>query len=71
MTRINFGSHRFDIGSLYQMGWLNALSVRLPFWEIGGFDLMGSNPGRVKPMTYKCILVDIRIGQGLVGSVSE
>ena len=34
-----------------QTGWPNELSVRLPFWEIGGFELTGSNPGRVKSMT--------------------
>ena len=32
-------------------------SVRLPLWEIGGSDLVGSNPGQVKPMTLKLIFV--------------
>ena len=36
-----------------QMGWPNELSVRLPLWDIGGFELTGANPDQVKPMTLK------------------
>ena len=27
-----------------QVGWLNELSVRLPFWEIEEFEPVGSSP---------------------------
>ena len=40
----------------HQMGRPNELSV-LSIWEIMGIELMGSNPGQVKPMTSKLILV--------------
>ena len=55
---------------LMLVGWPNELSAWLPFWEIGDSSLMGSNPGWVKPMTYKLIpsltLRIMRIGQGTV-----
>ena len=35
----------------------NELSVLLPYWQIVGFELIGSSVGLVKPMIYKLILI--------------
>ena len=60
---------------LDQGGWLNELSIRR---RSGNVNLMGSNPGQLKPMTYTLYLSlpsqalgIIRRGLGLVGSVSD
>ena len=68
-----------------QMGWPNELSVRLPFWEIGGFeplvesnqclDKINSGPDGMSewakgPSPTQAGGI-IRIGQGLIKSVSR
>ena len=43
----------------------NELKAHFLFWEIGGFEPRISNPGRIKPMSRKCIGVASQPGDAL------